>query len=374
MTERFSLKDQLFNHDKIRYLSALLSSADTGFDSPAFEAHVMGRLGELELKQRINWIAECLERALPKKFPDAAQVIRQSLPPALDPEKTDNDFGDFIFAPFGEYVVRHGLEAHRDLSLDLLEDLTQRFSMEYAVRPFLNRWPDAVLARMGIWSEHSSYHVRRLVSEGTRPKLPWGMKIVLGPFAPVPLLDCLHSDPTRFVTRSVSNHLNDISKSDPDLVCDTLRKWHSSGQQAEKELRWMTSHSLRTLVKQGHPKALAMLGYHADAPVTLTHLSLAQDQLHIGDTLEFVAELSAEAETPVLVDFVIHYHRPGDRQASKVFKLKQAIVRPEMPLCLTKRYKLKGDATTFTLHPGPHRLGLQVNGRVLGEVGFQLCD
>ena len=117
-----------------------------------------------------------------------------------------------------------------------------------------------------------------------------------------------------------------------------------------------------------------MLGYHADAPVRLTRLTLTQDQLTIGDTLEFDAELNADAKTPVLVDYVIHYHRPNNRAASKVFKLKQAVLHPQKPLRLTKRYRLKGNATTFTLHPGPHRLALQVNGRVLGEVGFQLCD
>ncbi len=127
-----------------------------------------------------------------------------------------------------------------------------------------------------------------------------------------------------------------------------------------------------TLVKQGDPRALEILGYRADAPVRLTQLQLAQDNLCIGDMLEFEAVLESDEDLPVLVDFLIWYHRPNGRRASKVFKLKQAKVTKGKPLRLTKRYRLKGDATTFTLHPGPHRLSLQVNGRILGEASFDL--
>lgn len=374
MSERFSLKDQLFNRPKVHYLSALLCGAEPGFDAPAFEARVMDRLPELELKQRIDWIATCLEEALPEDFVAAAQIIAASLPPPLDPGKTDDDFGDFIFAPFGEYVVRRGLEEHLDLSLGLLEQVTQRFSMEFAIRPFLNRWPDAVLGRMADWAHHPNYHVRRLASEGTRPKLPWGMKVTTEADVPIPLLDALHADPTRYVTRSVANHLNDLSKIAPDLVFQALDRWQKGGQQAPKELRWMTTHALRTLVKKGDARALDRLGFRADAPVQLTSLALGKDQLAIGDMLEFTAVLEADEKVPVLVDYLIWYHRPSGREAFKVFKLKQGVVTANAPLQLTKRYRLKGDATTFTLHPGPHRLSLQVNGRILGEVEFQLCE
>ncbi len=151
----------------------------------------MSRLPELELKARISWIATCLGVALPGALPEIAPVLRAALPVPLDPDRNDDDFGDFIFAPLGELVVEKGLEAHPELSLDLLGDITQRFSMEWAIRPYLNRWPDLVLARMQVWAGHPSTHVRRLVSEGTRPRLPWGMGVGLTLEAPLGLLDRL---------------------------------------------------------------------------------------------------------------------------------------------------------------------------------------
>ena len=200
------------------------------FDAAGFQGDVMARLPELELKQRITWIAGVLGQHYPGPLPEIAPVLLRALPPPLDPTLKDDDFGDFIFAPLGELVAQRGTETHPDLALDLLEELTQRFSMEWAIRPLLNRWPDLVLERLQTWAGHPSYHVRRLVSEGTRPRLPWGEGVGLALTDPLPLLDLLHGDPTRYVTRSVANHLNDITKKQPDLVLDCLDRWHKGGQ------------------------------------------------------------------------------------------------------------------------------------------------
>ena len=284
MAQNFSLKDQLFNAEKTRYLAGLFSRADPSFDAVAFEGQVMSRLPDLELKERMAWIAECLRQAVPGDLPQIAPVLLRALPPPLDPTKTDDDFGDFIFAPLGDWVVAVGLD-HPDLALDVLEELTQRFSMEWAIRPFLNQYPDQVLARMQDWCGHSSYHVRRLVSEGTRPRLPWGQAVGLKLTDPLPLLDRLHSDPTRYVTRSVANHLNDITKKDPELVLGRLQGWAAAEQQDQAELRWMTSHTLRGLVKSGYPDAMKMLGYDPDAEVAVTVEVIGDAR--IGSALDF---------------------------------------------------------------------------------------
>ncbi len=324
MAQNFSLKDQLFNAEKTRYLAGLFADADTSFDAPAFEAQVMSRLPELELKERMAWIAECLQQAVPGDLPDIAPVLLRALPPPLDPTKSDDDFGDFIFAPLGDWVVAVGLD-HPDLALDVLEELTQRFSMEWAIRPFLNHYPDQVLARMEQWCGHDSYHVRRLVSEGTRPRLPWGQAVGLELTDPLPLLDRLHTDPTRYVTRSVANHLNDITKKDPDLVLGRLRTWSGAGQQAADELRWMTSHTLRGLVKAGHPEAMRMLGYDPDADITTS--VQVRGEARVGAALEFDVTLDGDGDHPVLVDYIIHFQRPGGKTSAKVHKLKQAVLR-----------------------------------------------
>ena len=368
---RFSLKDQLFNAQKIAYLAQLFGAASADFDAEAFERDVMQKLLELELKQRIDWIAVVLAAHLPSDFAVAADVIFKALPPPCDPALSDDDFGDFIFAPLGEYVAEQATQENLVLSLDLIEAITQRFSMEYAIRGLINQWPRDVLARLGQWTTHPHYHVRRLVSEGTRPKLPWGMKLKIDPLEALALLDSLHVDDTRFVTRSVSNHLNDIAKIDESAVISRLLDWQARGHQQPKELDWMTRHALRTLIKKGHEGALEILGYRKDAPVS-AQISMSGDQLTIGDMLTFDVVLTSPTKTPVLVDYVIWFQKSNGTQSPKIFKLKQTEIKAGQALALSKSYRLKRGSTTLPLYAGPHRLGIQVNGRVLDTVDFNL--
>ncbi|MEP0153725.1 hypothetical protein [Pseudophaeobacter sp.] len=370
MASGFSLKDQLFNIEKTRYLAGLFAEAVPGFKPDHFEAEVMAGLLPLELKARIAWIAEVLGQHLQGPLSEVAPHILRALPPPLDPGKTDDDFGDFIFAPLGELIVARGLESDPELALDLLGEVTQRFSMEWAIRPFLNEHPDLTLTRMQDWASHPSYHVRRLVSEGTRPRLPWGQGVSLELRTPLPLLQQLHSDPTRYVTRSVANHLNDISKKDPELVLDVLQDWRALGQQQDKEFSWLTAHACRGLVKSGHPRALRVLGYDPDAEVTVS-IGIETKIVKIGDVLNFEVTLSAPGDLPVLVDYRVRFPRATGKASQKVFKLKQTELKGS-PVTLTKRHRLKGDATTFKLHPGRHEVEVLVNGRVAAQDSFEL--
>ena len=360
----FSLKDQLFNAEKVRYLGGLF-----GFEG--FEAAVMTRLLEFELKERINWIADVLADFLPDDFPRAAQQITTALPPPLDPTLTDDDFGDFIFAPLSEYVVRHGMEDHRDVSLDLLRDLTKRFSVEYAIRHFLNRWPDETMAALSDWSRDENYHVRRLVSEGTRPTLPWGVKIGLDIRDPLPLLDQLHADPTRFVTRSVANHLNDITKKDPTLVLETLQRWQNAGSQNAKELDWMTRHALRTLVKKGDPHAMEMLGYHTNPAIQVGGFS-GPDAVNIGEVAAFEFTVTAERDERLMLDYVIDFVKSNGSTAPKVFKIKQLHLKAGDSVTIQKNHRFVKGATTFTHYPGMHCMTLQINGKAFSSHSFTL--
>ena len=189
---------------------------------------------------------------------------------------------------------------------------------------------------------------------------------------PLPYLDMLHADSTRYVTRSVSNHLNDIAKTHPDLVVKTLKKWHAARKQTPKELDWMTRNALRTLIKQGHVGAMDLLGFKADAPVSLMRFDLKNDRIKGGDTLEFEVELKASADSPVILDYVIHFQKSGGKVAPKVFKLKQAVLKAGKAQVFAKKHVLKANATTFKLYPGAHRMSLQVNGKSLGDAAFDL--
>ncbi|MEM1273223.1 MAG: hypothetical protein AAGF88_05355 [Pseudomonadota bacterium] len=372
MTERFSLKDHLFNAETIGQLADEFSIGVKGFPKRAFVDNVLAGFPERELLQRLDWIADCLEPHLPRDFPAMADAVEAAMPAPLDPTLRDDDFGHFIHAVPGILAVRHGLDAHRERALDLLHAATKRFSMELYIRPFLNRWPEETLARLAMWVRDENYHVRRLVSEGTRPRLPWAQRLDLDPLTPLPLLDQLHADHTRFVTRSVANHLNDITKFAADMVYDRLDAWHAEGRGDPKELAWMTAHALRSEIKAGAPRAMAALGYRTDAPVSLEALAIAPTDIAIGGTAEITLTLSAPEPTPVLVDYVMGFRKAAGTQSPKVFKLKQAQIKPGKPLTIKKRHRFKADATTFTLYPGAQQLSVQVNGRILGSLEFNL--
>ena len=366
----FSLKDQLFNAGSLGDLAREYSVLP-GFDAERFLAQVLPRLPDLGLLERLDWIADCIAAQLPQDFPAMAAALEAAMPPPLDPDLTDNDFGRFIHAVPGILAVRHGLEDHRDRALDLLHAATQRFSMEFYIRPFLNRWPDQTLARLDAWARDENYHVRRLVSEGTRPRLPWARAITLDPLVPLRFLDVLHADPTRYVTRSVANHMNDISKIDLDAVADRLRRWQGEGRQDARELDWITRHALRTAIKRGETPALALLGFDPAATVQVA-LDLQTPRPARGDALRFAVTVNATTPCDVLVDYRIRFSRPGGKSGEKVFKLGKGRAGPGRPLALQKTHPLKAAASTFTLHPGRHGLVIQVNGVDRVEARFDL--
>ncbi|MCZ4258115.1 DNA alkylation repair protein [Sulfitobacter sp. G21635-S1] len=371
MAEPFSLKDHLFNAESIGELAEEYAAGLPGFDAARFQQETLAGFPERALMERLDWIADCLEPHLAADFPTMAEQLEAMMPPPLDPRLRDDDFGRFIHAVPGILAVRHGLENHRERALDLIHAATRRFSMEYYIRPFLNRWPEQTLARLSHWVEDDNYHVRRLVSEGTRPRLPWARAVTLTSDQTLPLLDRLHADPTRYVSRSVANHLNDIAKKEPDRVVNLLLGWEKSARQDGKELAWMTRHALRTLIKQGDAAALDLLGYRRDVPVT-AQLTLEAQSVAIGGALAFSLQLEAPQDLPVMVDYRLRFARPGGKEAEKVFKLKATQIAAGQNLSLRKSHKLKGDATTFTLHPGKHGIIVQVNGVDVAEAQFDL--
>lgn len=366
----FSLADQLFNPTSLGDLAREYAVLPD-FDPDRFLNDAVAGMAGRGLLDRLEWIATCVETQLPKSFPRMKDALEAAMPPPLDPGLRDNDFGRFIHAVPGILAVRHGLEDHRDAALDLIHGATKRFSMEFYIRPFLNRWPQETLARLEAWCEDDNYHVRRLVSEGTRPRLPWARKIDLAPEGPLRLLDRLHADPTRYVTRSVANHLNDLSRIMPDVVVARLKRWRQEDRQLRRELDWMTRHALRTAIKRGEPAALEVLGYRA-ADID-AELVLERKALRLGDSLRFVVRLLAREDLPVVVDYRIRFARPGG-SAEKVFKLKVARLRANVVEVLSKTHPLRADASTFRLYPGRHDVIVQVNGQDVARAGFDIQD
>ena len=369
----FSLKDQLFNRQKVTYLAGLIKNAYPDFKRAAFSKKVVGAFPELELKQRVTHIATCLHNFLPADYLTALDTILKALPPELDPDKTDDDFGDFIFAPLSLYAATYGCTAqYLEASLNALKEITKRFSAEYAVRFFINTFPDETLRFLQTCAEDPNYHVRRLASEGTRPKLPWAQKLTIHYTDPLSILDTLYADNTRFVTRSVANHLNDIAKLEPALVLSTLKRWQRDKKQSDKEMLFITRHALRTLVKQGNTGALTMIGYGAKPDVKVHKLSTPTPQVVIGEAFEFSFELESRAAQNLNVDYLMHY-QGAKGSSQKVFKIKQLKLLEGQRITLKKRHPMRL-MTTKQLYAGEHKITLQINGLVFGELGFMLLE
>jgi 3-methyladenine DNA glycosylase AlkC len=370
--DSFSLKDQLFNETKVKGLAGEIRLAYPAFDAVQFTQDCVAKFPELELKARIGWISECLRTHLPADYREAVAVILAALPSPNDPSLHDNDFGDFIHSPYGEFVARYGAtEQDLEFSLEALRQITMRVSAEFAIRTFINKFPAQTLETIMGWSKDDNYHVRRLASEGTRPSLPWGQNVSLKPEETIPILNNLFSDRARFVTRSVANHVNDLTKKNPDLALSLLREWKDSGRQNEREMQFIIKHSLRTLIKRGHPECLRMLGLVPDCVVQLSSFG-APDKLAMDTELEFSFLLLAEAETRVIVDYALHFVNKRGAVTRKVFKLKEVTLRANEPTQISKRHMMKRFMTTRTLYPGTHSIEVLVNGQTLSTADFTL--
>ncbi|MEM7773082.1 MAG: DNA alkylation repair protein [Cyanobacteria bacterium P01_A01_bin.37] len=370
----FSLKDQLFNPHKVEYLGGLISQIYTAFDQAAFQHAVVKEFPELELKERIAHIATCLHRYLPNNYLIALEIILSSLPPALDPTKTDDDFGDFIFAPLSLFVATYGCtQDYLEVSLQALKEITKRFSAEDAIRYFINTFPDETCRFLFHCAQDDNYHVRRLASEGTRPKLPWSQKLIIDYRQPLPILGVLFADKTRYVTRSVANHLNDISKVDSPLVIETLNQWHTSGKQTVEEMKFITQHGLRSLIKQGDPQALALLGFGTKPDIKIIHFVTDTSVVKVGEAFRFSLELRANQAQNLLVDYLMIFATDGKKQPQKVFKLKQLELKAGEVVKLQKRHPMRL-MTTRRLVLGEHRIILQVNGQPFDSLSFELVE
>ena len=352
-----------FDAALIRSIAADLHAAHPPLPVAAFVADCCRGLSALELIARGGHVADVMHRYLPGDFPAAAEVIVRSLGPEL--ERT-SDFGmaPFRYLPHVLYVARHGLD-HFEPAMRAQYELTKRFSAEGSIRPYLIRHPEATLARLRTWASDPSVHVRRLVSEGTRPRLPWAQRLPAFQKDPAPvlaLLELLKDDDERYVQRSVANNLNDIAKDHPDLVVEVCRRWSTGGDRAAEGHRWIVGHALRSLVKAGHRGALATLGFAGKPSVEIAATRL-QARVKLGDELRFSFELVSRSRQPqdLLVDFAVHFVKADGSRRPKVFKLRR------LSLPARGRAALGGQVsfapmTTRSARPGRHALEAIVNG------------
>jgi 3-methyladenine DNA glycosylase AlkC len=351
-------------------VAQLFQETHPGFPS---EAYVRLALADpwpsLELKPRFRQMAEALRQTLPDDVAEAMEAVA-AVADRLVARQGENLSFVYMFMP--EFVALYGVE-HPDKAIAALERITRWSSAEFAVRPFLARYPERMYGQMLAWSTHPSAMVRRLSSEGFRPRLPWGMGIPTlkkDPSPILPVLENLKADPAETVRRSVANNLNDISKDHPDLALSIASRW----QGASAETDWVVKHALRGLLRKGKAEALARFGFEqeriSDIQATLTPASTT---VKISESLTFIARVHNQGDSPrrVRLEYAINYLTSSGKTTRKVFFIKTADMASGEEATIQKRQRFT-DFTTRKHYPGQHQLALLVNGITVAEATFDV--
>jgi 3-methyladenine DNA glycosylase AlkC len=370
MENNFQVRD-VYNQRVVNHLADNITQAWPEFDRKGFSRSINSKLKSLTFSERTALIRDTLWEYLPKEYPRALEIILQALPLEL-PDCEFTGYGGFIVLPQNEFVAKYGLE-HYELSIQALYKMTKRFSAEGAIRPFILQYPERTLAILATWAEDENCHVRRLVSEGTRPRLPWTMQLkpfIRDPRPVLRLLEKLKSDPVLMVRRSVANNLNDIAKDNPDVAVETLARWMKIKNEGTK---WLIRHAARTLVKQGNKHVLSVLGYGSEVAVEVVNLQLNKPVVKTGNDLSFSFEVRSTSteEQDLVIDYIIYYVKANGRLAPKVFKLARKKLKARETVLLTKRHSFR-PISTRKYYPGKHALEIQINGMKCGKTEFEL--
>lgn len=350
-----------FDEARFREIAGHFSELSPAFNRRRFLEVALDGLAERSLMQRLHQCAVATEAALPGTYRQKLRPLRQ-LAPRLGHE--------FVAIFLCDFVASYGL-GDFDHSLEALRFFTVFGSAEFAVRPFLVADQARTLATMHRWTRDPHEKIRRLASEGSRPRLPWGLRLTSLVRDPTPtrgILEALKDDSSASVRRSVANHLNDITKDHPEIVLDQLAGWSLE----RAHLRSIARHACRTLIKRGHPEALRLFGFGRRPEVVAT-LRALPGKLWLGDRLSLQATLRSTSarRQQLAVDYVIHYVKSGGTTSEKVFKWCEVEVAPKEAVELAKSQVIR-DFTTRRHYPGRHRVELQVNGIRLAATAFEL--
>ncbi|PTY04798.1 DNA alkylation repair protein [Opitutaceae bacterium EW11] len=353
---------ELLGEKPHRVLADALPKVYPAFDKKRFLALTLTGIEERSLMQRLRRATEALRETLPSGFPAAVKVLRDvsvQLP---------RSFANLVYPDF---VGLYGA-AHYETSLEALKYFTTLGSSEFGIRPFLQADLKRTLATMTKWAEDPDEHVRRLASEGSRPRLPWATRVaalIKDPTLTTPILEKLLNDPSLYVRKSVANHLNDLSKDHPEWLIG----WLKAHDLQTPNTRWIMKRALRTLIKKGHPAALALVGATGAAAVGKVAFSVKPKRLALGGDIALDLSLRSTGKTKqhLVVDYAIHYVKKSADTSHKVFKWKAVDLAPNESLRLSKRQRIK-DYTTRKHYPGKHVVEVLINGAVVARDSFAL--
>ncbi len=357
------------NRDTIASLASALVSVEPTLEVAGFRRQAVRGLAELELKARVAHVAEALAVLLADRpFPEAAVVVADAV--------VAGDLGMWDGWPAVTWVERQGLD-HPEAALAALRRVTPHMSAEFAVRPYFEHHPELTLSTFRGWARDPDVHVRRLVSEGSRPRLPWGRRLpafVADPSPVLGLLDLLVDDDEEYVRRSVANNLNDIAKDHPEVAVATAARWVAAAAPDRRAgAEWIAGRGLRGLVKAGDAGALAVLGFDHGADVEVGSFTVAPATVDMGDDLLLAVELrnGSAADVRLVVDYLLHRVVADGSTSAKVFKWRTFSLPAGSTVVLEKRHRLR-PVTVRTMHPGEHVIEVQVNGTVRASARFHL--
>ena len=388
MPEAFKL---YFNAEIVSQMALHISAAvehcrvnnpHMSFDKQGFIKTATTGLDLLELKARSNLIKDALLGHMPSDFLVASSIIKAALAP---PSKVENTVFDthntglsgWMMMPVTDYISEAALRhdaLYVDEALATLHACTQRFSAEFSVREFLRDHPQRTLSLFKTWAQDENLHVRRLVSEGCRPYLPWGVRLHIFAKHPqmiIPLLEMLKDDPSLYVRRSVANNLNDIAKDHPDLVADIANAWWDDNN---KHRTALIKHACRTLVKNGHPKVLSLFGFQPPCNIEVL-LSLKVKRVRMGEQQTLCVDVTNNHEhtQALLIDYVMLHQKANGTLSPKVFKWTCVNICAKQTLHLNKTHSFKA-VTTRKYYQGAHAVSILINGQRFAQEAFELYD
>ena len=350
----------LYNAVFLDSLCKEISALYRQFDAPGFSQHVIDDAwDEKELKARMKHISESLHHFLPMNYAEAIQILMKAAP----------KFNGFEYMFFPGFVELYGLENY-ELSIPALEHLTPYSSSEFAVRPFIKKYGQKMMQQMENWAESDNHHVRRLASEGCRPRLPWAMALPAFKKDPSPILtilETLKNDESDYVRRSVANNLNDISKDNPQVVIEIANRWLGESP----EVDWVVKHACRTLLKQGDPAVLALLGFSKPRHVEVEEFHV-QASVEMGDNLAFSFILRTQQPTlgKIRLEYAIDFMKKNGSQARKLFKISESTIPGNKKV--VKKFHSFRKISTRKYYAGPHGIAIIVNGCELANKAFLL--
>lgn len=353
---------ELFNKKYYKNLAGLFSEAEPGFEAESFFKDVTKDLDQRSLNQRLRHTSVILKEHLPADFSTALDILYKVIP---------HSRGGYANLVFPDFVGLYG-HGHFKLSMRALKHFTCFGSSEFAIREFLKRDFDKTYAVMCDWAKDKNVHVRRLASEGSRPRLPWSFKldaVVKDPEKTKTILDLLKADEELYVKKSVANHLNDISKQHPDYMVSLVNGWDKSNPHTA----WIIKHASRTLIKKGHSDSLAVFGFEKNPKIKVQNFKILNPKIKLGEDLHFGFDLISDKKSAqkLVVDYIIHYRKKSGDLSAKVFKLKELVLAPGEKLHISKKQVIK-DFSTRKHFAGEHVLEIQINGKVVNSEKFKL--